>query len=176
MSSSPIFWQRCIAAFREELTPQQFNTWIRPLAVEGADEGYRLLAPNRFVLQWVKERFAERIGELAAAAEGHPVPITLAVREAAVETPPAEPAPLPAIPVPAPAVQPAARRHEQTSLNPTFTFASFVAGKANQLGALGFGGGCEKGSGQTGEGQGEGSDGHGVLRSGGILTHSGGFE
>jgi len=137
MSSSPIFWQRCIAAFREELTPQQFNTWIRPLAIEGADEGYRLLAPNRFVLQWVKERFAERIGELAAAAEGHPVPITLAVREAAADTPPAEPAPPATVPAvvsaPAPAVAPAARRHEQTSLNPTFTFASFVAGKANQL-------------------------------------------
>ncbi|HYR01582.1 MAG TPA: chromosomal replication initiator protein DnaA [Casimicrobiaceae bacterium] len=136
MSPSPIFWQRCIAAFREELTPQQFNTWIRPLAIEGADEGYRLLAPNRFVLQWVKERFAGRIGELAAAAEGHPVPITLAVREAPAEAPPAPELAAPAaLPPPAPARTPAAaaRRHEQTSLNPAFTFASFVAGKANQL-------------------------------------------
>jgi chromosomal replication initiator protein len=133
MSPSPIFWQRCIAAFREELTPQQFNTWIRPLAVEGADDGYRLLAPNRFVLQWVKERFAERIAELAAAAEGHRVPITLAVRDAPAEiVQAAEPAtPAPAAP---PAATPApARRNEQTSLNSAFTFASFVAGKANQL-------------------------------------------
>jgi chromosomal replication initiator protein len=120
MSPSPIFWQRCIAAFREELTPQQFNTWIRPLAIEGADEGYRLLAPNRFVLQWVKERFVERIAELAAAAEGHTVPITLAVRDAGGEAAPlAEPAPAPA-PV---ASAPTPRRNEQTSLNPTFTFA-----------------------------------------------------
>ncbi len=132
MSPSPIFWQRCIAAFREELTPQQFNTWIRPLAIEGVDEGYRLLAPNRFVLQWVKERFSDRIAELAAAAEGHAVPITLAVRDAPAETAVATelaPAPMP-LPVVAPAP---ARRHEQTSLNPAFTFASFVAGKANQL-------------------------------------------
>ena len=134
MSPSPIFWQRCIAAFREELTPQQFNTWIRPLAVEGADEGYRLLAPNRFVLQWVKERFADRIGELAAAAEGHPVPITLAVRDAVQDIAPEVAAPPAAPTVQPPAPPPAAvRRHEQTSLNPTFTFASFVAGKANQL-------------------------------------------
>ncbi len=104
MSPSPIFWQRCIAAFREELTPQQFNTWIRPLAVEGADEGYRLLAPNRFVLQWVKERFADRIGELAAAAEGHPVPITLAVRDAVQDVAPevAAPAAAPTVQAPAP--------------------------------------------------------------------------
>ena len=126
MSSSPIFWQRCIAAFREELTPQQFNTWIRPLAIEGADEGYRLLAPNRFVLQWVKERFSDRIAELAAAAEGHRVPITLAVRDSTAEAVPVAEPPAPARPaapqvaIPSP---PPARRNEQTSLNSTFTFA-----------------------------------------------------
>lgn len=141
MSPVPLFWQRCLATFREELTPQQYNTWIRPLAIEGGASGYRLLAPNRFVLQWVKERFADRIGELAAA-EGHAVPIALAVRESAtdarpavplpVETPPPAEAPAPRFPLPA-SVPAASRRNEQTSLNPGFTFASFVAGKANQL-------------------------------------------
>ena len=86
MSPVPPFWQRCLAAFRKELTPQQFNTWIRPLAIEGVDGGYRLLAPNRFVLQWVKERFAERIGELAVA-EGEAIPITLGVRASAADAP-----------------------------------------------------------------------------------------
>ena len=84
MSPVPLFWQRCLAVFREELTPQQFNTWIRPLAIEGGDGGYRLLAPNRFVLQWVKERFADRIGELAAA-EGHGRDVRGRADEAAVE-------------------------------------------------------------------------------------------
>jgi chromosomal replication initiator protein len=143
MSPVPLFWQRCLAAFREELTPQQFNTWIRPLAIEGVDGGYRLLAPNRFVLQWVKERFAERIGELAAA-EGHEVPIALAVREmssvpqssssAPVHAPPSEAPAAVRAPAAAASAPPApVRRNEQTSLNPAFTFASFVAGKANQL-------------------------------------------
>ena len=68
MSAVPLFWQRCLDAFREELTPQQFNTWIRPLALESAGTGYRLLAQNRFVLQWVKDRFLARISELAAKA------------------------------------------------------------------------------------------------------------
>jgi chromosomal replication initiator protein len=142
MSPVPPFWQRCLAAFREELTPQQFNTWIRPLAIEGVDGGYRLLAPNRFVLQWVKERFAERIGELAAA-EGHEVPIALGVRESSTDAPrsPPVPEPIPSEAPSAPRASPAAiaapptpaRRNDQTSLNPAFTFASFVAGKANQL-------------------------------------------
>jgi chromosomal replication initiator protein len=140
MTSIPIFWQRCLDAFREELTPQQFNTWIRPLAVEGAGEGYRLLAPNRFVLQWVKERFSERISELANAAEGHAVPIAIAVRDSGSEgVPQRAPAPVaPVVATPAEATAtfaPAAlpRRHDPTSLNPAFTFATFVAGKANQL-------------------------------------------
>jgi len=144
MSPVPLFWQRCLATFSDELTPQQFNTWIRPLAIEGVDGGYRLLAPNRFVLQWVKERFAERIGELAVA-EGQAVPIALVVRDTApdaqrvpadpIEAPPPEPALARRATSPAPVVVPSApaRRNEQTSLNPGFSFDSFVAGKANQL-------------------------------------------
>jgi chromosomal replication initiator protein len=147
MTLVPPFWQSCLDAFRDELTPQQFNTWIRPLAVEGSADGYRLLAPNRFVLQWVKERFSDRIAELAAAVEGRAVPIVLAIVDA-VPAAPSSPgtSPTPAVaPAPAPAprspdlagtpvsASSGVRRFDQTSLNPSFTFASFVAGKANQL-------------------------------------------
>ncbi len=138
----PVFWQHCLDAFREELTPQQFNTWIKPLAVEPDGDGYRLLAPNRFVLQWVKERFADRIAQLALGTEGRMVPIALGVAEAAPEeirarTPP----PTNAVPLAAPLAAPLKpsasaaipRRNDQTSLNPSFTFTNFVAGKANQL-------------------------------------------
>ena len=143
MSADPLFWQRCLDAFREELTPQQFNTWIRPLALERVDGGYRLRAQNRFVLQWVKERFLGRISELAVETEGRPVPIALAIADGSIETAVASPAPVtPTRALAPPAAQPASglsippalpRRHEQTSLNPSFTFATFVAGKANQL-------------------------------------------
>jgi chromosomal replication initiator protein len=151
MSTDPLFWQRCLEAFRAELTPQQFNTWIRPLALESAGTGYRLLAQNRFVLQWVKDRFLARISELAAEAEGRPVPISLAITESAVDfgTASAPAAPTGDVPggpvdrgtkpsvaesVSGMTIPPALpRRHEQTSLNPGFTFTTFVAGKANQL-------------------------------------------
>ncbi|MBK7742303.1 MAG: chromosomal replication initiator protein DnaA [Betaproteobacteria bacterium] len=151
MTPLPLFWQRCLDAFRDELTPQQFNTWIRPLAVEAVDGGFRLLAPNRFVLQWVKERFAGRIAELAELTEGQPVDIALAVASAARPAAPPPPATAtadsapPAVAAEAPVAVPATRerfpaavaspgrRHETSSLNPEFTFASFVSGKANQL-------------------------------------------
>jgi len=144
MTSDPAFWQQCLDAFRQELTPQQFNTWILPLAVETTGGGYRVVAPNRFVLQWVKERFAGRICELATDAAGTRLPVTLAVAAAAAPATAAraqmpEPAEAPAAVSPAEvpstmtAPPMAQRRHDQTSLNPTFTFATFVSGKANQL-------------------------------------------
>src|SRR5450631_1105721 len=128
--STPAFWQSCLESFERELTQQQFNTWIRPLRLELAGEGLRLIAPNRFVLQWVKERFAGRIEELAAVAVGRPLRLSFVVAEITERASPVGSPAAPATPAAAPA---AMRRGEQASLNPGFTFASFVAGKANQL-------------------------------------------
>lgn len=49
---------------KNELPSQQFNTWIRPLYAESTANELRLYAPNRFVLDWVKEKFLGRIMEL----------------------------------------------------------------------------------------------------------------
>jgi chromosomal replication initiator protein len=131
--STASFWPTCLEAFKRELTPQQFNTWIRPLRLEHSGESLVLIAPNRFVLQWVKERFAGRIEELATVALGRPLQIAMVVAEGA-ERPAAERER--AAPALATADKPAVaggRRFEQASLNPAFSFASFVSGKANQL-------------------------------------------
>src|SRR6266850_88989 len=65
-------WDACLRRLEQELPAQQFNTWIRPLAPEtGApDDTLILTAPNRFVLELVRERFAARIERLAAEASG----------------------------------------------------------------------------------------------------------
>jgi chromosomal replication initiator protein len=131
--STASFWPTCLEAFKRELTPQQFNTWIRPLRLEHSGESLVLIAPNRFVLQWVKERFAGRIEELATVALGRPLQMAMVVAEGA-ERPAAERER--AAPALATADKPAVaggRRFEQASLNPAFSFASFVSGKANQL-------------------------------------------
>lgn len=57
-------WHRCLDRLQNELPSQQFNMWIRPLQVEADDQQLRLLAPNRFVLDWVNEKFLSRISEL----------------------------------------------------------------------------------------------------------------
>jgi chromosomal replication initiator protein len=147
----PPAWAACLAAFERDLTPQQFATWIRPLACADRAGGLRLTAPNRFVLQWVKDRFGPRIEAVAREVAGSPVAIEFAVADAPAEPPQAPPPPRlaapggtaapvdsrpaaeapPALPRAAPAATP--RGGERGGLNPAFTFATFVAGKANQL-------------------------------------------
>ena len=61
----PPLWKKCLERLEEELSAQQFNTWIRPLQAVCEQRLLRLLAPNRFVMDWVKERFIGRIAELA---------------------------------------------------------------------------------------------------------------
>ncbi|TWI57673.1 chromosomal replication initiator protein [Pseudomonas duriflava] len=57
-------WQRCVDVLRDELPSQQFNTWIRPLQVEAEGAELRIYAPNRFVLDWVNEKYVGRLLEL----------------------------------------------------------------------------------------------------------------
>jgi chromosomal replication initiator protein len=60
---SQTLWDECLVHLERELSPQQFNTWIRPLHAVSDDQGLRLLAPNRFVKDWIDERFLNRISE-----------------------------------------------------------------------------------------------------------------
>jgi chromosomal replication initiator protein len=62
------FWQHCSALLARELTPQQYVTWIKPLALIDYDaeaSTVRIAAPNRFKLDWVKSQFSGRITDLA---------------------------------------------------------------------------------------------------------------
>ncbi len=63
---SATVWQKCLGLLQEEYPPQQFNTWLRPLQADVESEASLLvlLAPNRFVVDWVKKNFYERIKEL----------------------------------------------------------------------------------------------------------------
>ncbi|HDY97281.1 MAG TPA: chromosomal replication initiator protein DnaA [Pseudomonas sabulinigri] len=61
---SVALWQQCIDFLQDELPSQQFNTWIRPLQADGDQSEIRLYAPNRFVLDWVNDKYLNRIQEL----------------------------------------------------------------------------------------------------------------
>jgi len=93
-------WQQCVELLRDELPAQQFNTWIRPLQVEAEGDELRVYAPNRFVLDWVNEKYLSRLLELLTERTNGLVPAlslligskrSSAPRAAAVSTQPATP-------------------------------------------------------------------------------------
>ena len=84
-------WQQCLDYLQDELNSQQFNTWIRPLqAEEGDTNELRLLAPNRFVRDWVSDKYAKRISELMrelAPSKPPKVSLTVGSRRVAAASP-----------------------------------------------------------------------------------------
>ncbi len=123
-------WARCMCALEAELPEQQFNTWVRPLqAMEGAG-ALKLLAPNRFVVDWINEKLLPRIGELLRDKSTGDVPIVTVEVGSRNESAPGQAA-----------AQPQEGRRVRRGeglvvgarLNADFTFATFVEGKSNQM-------------------------------------------
>ena len=139
------FWQTCASRLQQELTPQQFSAWIKPLAPLDFEDGrLRIAAPNRFKLDWVKTQFAARITSLAAEFWQSPVDVQFVLdpRLAGTRKPPAAATPASGAASAAEPESPIERaeqadeknlRRDQSKINPALTFDSFVTGKANQL-------------------------------------------
>ena len=134
------FWSVCLNRFEQELPAQQFNTWIKGLRLENASAGpthFTLVAPNRFVMQWVRERYLAQIESLGLDFFSTPISIDLGVAETAPELPPIAEVPSeqpdgyskPSS-TPARSGDPA---YEKTRLNADFTFDTLVTGRANDL-------------------------------------------
>ena len=125
------FWSRCLQHFERSLPQQQFRTWIQPLRARVNGKTLVLQAPNRFVLQWVKDRFLPVIEQLAreASQEDAQVSISLELGNHTV-TPTTGTSNHAVTPIPEPSKP---KLRDSSRLNPGFTFDSFVTGKANQL-------------------------------------------
>jgi chromosomal replication initiator protein len=112
---------------QSDLSESDFNTWIRPLQAIQDDNTLRLLAPNRFVVDWVTDRCLSRIREVVASeVPAEPVAVVVQVGTRLAETPRATEAATPAT-APSRAVRIGGK------LNAGYTFDRFVEGKSNQL-------------------------------------------
>ncbi len=131
-STMDSFWDLCQERFRANLTQQQFSTWIKPLVFEDAGGEVRILAPNHFVMDWVREKFAEHIDGWAQEFYARPVTITYALgkKPSAPRTHVATPDVTTSAPLPPSVAAPA---QMGMRINPGFTFDNFVSGRANQL-------------------------------------------
>jgi chromosomal replication initiator protein len=129
LSAESTLWNECIRVLQGELPEQQFNTWIRPLQAVEDGAMLRLLAPNRFVIDWLQQHHLERILEIVEDS-GTSVEVVLEVGSRAASAPAgvaADKRPQ-AMPIKAGGQAPVTPR-----LNPLFTFENFVEGKSNQL-------------------------------------------
>ena len=148
-------WSQCQNQLRSELPEQQFNTWIRPLiAQQGLEDEVQLLAPNRFIEDWVKNKFLGRIEELLVQLGGQDVNVAIAVTQSSnnglngvaetrasngLDSDPEAGWVAPTVVKQEPfdrgpaIIKSAAESSLKTNLNKNFTFDSFVEGKSNQL-------------------------------------------
>lgn len=127
MSSS--LWETCLAQLQRELSPQQFNTWIRPLHAVNTAQELCLLAPNRFVKDTILDRFLARIGEILGEISDRPPSVRVEIGTAkATPAAPAVDEIVRTAPIPE-KISPA----KNSTLNPSYTFDTFVEGKSNQL-------------------------------------------
>lgn len=127
MSAESTLWNQCLRVLQAELPEQQFNTWIRPL--QAVDDGgvLRLLAPNRFVVDWLEQHHLQRI-LLLIEEHGAGTGLVVEVGSRKTEQPSTT------------AVRPRAQviksnvpSRVDSRLNPIFSFENFVEGKSNQL-------------------------------------------
>ncbi len=125
------FWDTCLDRLRVELTPQQFNTWIKPLSCQENETGLKISAPNRFILDWVRDKFSIRLQEWAQNHYGAVKPLEFSLLPRPATAPASAP---PRISDGAPPVTMAEdTAPSRLRINPQFTFDNFVSGRANQL-------------------------------------------
>ncbi len=125
MQSAP--WNYCLECLEGELSPQQFNTWVRPLQAEEQGLTITLLAPNRFVKDWVQDQYSEKISAILSKKDSYSK-YSLSFKVGCQDKP--------TDPKQQQTKEPLAdakKNQVSANLNPEFTFSSFIEGKSNQL-------------------------------------------
>ncbi len=141
-------WQQCLARLQDELPATEFSMWIRPLQAELNDNTLALYAPNRFVLDWVRDKYINNINELLNDFCGSDAPaLHFEVGNKPLSVTPVIPqvrntnnTPAFVMPSSAP-VRPSWDNSTKalpdvayrSNVNPKHTFDNFVEGKSNQL-------------------------------------------
>lgn len=141
-------WDVCVEQLAAELTAEQLNTWIKPLQVEETAQSIYLFAPNRFVKEWVADRYLDRIQSFYSQHVGGTFHVSVRVGSSApnpslgqsdrpsvdrLKTLEKQPnAKLAEVQNREPAVVEGSIKHSNR-LNSDFRFNNFVEGKSNQL-------------------------------------------
>jgi chromosomal replication initiator protein len=125
----PSIWNQCIQALQADLTEQQINTWIRPLQPVEDAGCLKLLAPNRFIVDWVNKNCKQQIDAIILNSTDWPEgSVSIEVGQKAAPT------------IATSATSAAIQQNDVPrdpvpggQLNPNYTFDAYVEGKSNQL-------------------------------------------
>ena len=138
-------WLACVEQLGQDLPEQQFNTWIKPLTADVAEDFSKVTVyvANRFKLDWIRAQYAARIAGLLEDLYGQPVALELALaqRESVVRTyvrpyagerntPSDSPS---AAPTSSPSAEEPASPVFRNRLNSALTFETLVEGTANRM-------------------------------------------
>jgi len=133
---SATVWQQCLNLLQEEYPQELFNTWLRPLQAEIKENMLLLLAPNRFVKDWVKTNYYTRIEELVNQFSANNIQsIALEVGTKTLQTVRVAPHASPAASEEATKIasKKSADHYKNSYLNKNYVFDNFVEGNSNQL-------------------------------------------
>jgi len=127
------FWEVITSYLKKKLTSQQYKTWVKPLSYKENESDLEILAPNQFIQQWVIDRFAKEIVELAkenkykkqikfvsnkAKKNIKPIENTIDLNQSKIKSE---------------ELSPKLAINKTTGLNKNLNFENFVTGRANQL-------------------------------------------
>ena len=144
-----MLWQQCLKHLEQELPDQEINTWLRTLHGTHQNDSLFLLAPNEFVLQYVRDHYLPRISECARIiTTSNTIQVILQIGSSTPIPGKTSESVTPQIPVnkesqqfTKPTATLSSLNSSQTnskhlftnSLNQNMTFDNFVEGKSNQL-------------------------------------------
>ena len=116
-------WNNCLSKLEHEIPSNDFSTWIRPLQAVESENQLKLLAPNRFIIDHIKQHFFSIIED--AVNEFSNATLAVQFDIGSKKAPPSK--------VLAPSKGAHLKKTQPNFLNKAFTFDSFVEGKSNQL-------------------------------------------
>jgi chromosomal replication initiator protein len=116
-------WNNCLSRLEHQIPSSDFSTWIRPLQAVESDTQLKLLAPNRFIIDHIKQHFFATIEDAVNEFSNATLAVHFEIGSKKA----------PAIKAPIQHKSTVQKKNQPNFLNRAFTFENFVEGKSNQL-------------------------------------------
>lgn len=124
-------WDRCLTKLENEIHSGDLNTWIRPLQAIEQGGNLRLLAPNRFIIEHIKQHYLAEIKDVVSEFSNGNLLLQFEIgsKDASSQIQ----STLSSKPTKYKQNNKTKPIKQSNFLNKTFTFSNFVEGRSNQL-------------------------------------------